>query len=62
MKKTWEQWRMEVLHALDKMNISIDDARAIMEEEDGYLRQCFADGGMAGSAALDLDGMLTDRA
>jgi hypothetical protein len=54
MRQTWEQWRSAVLVALVNSNVEPEEALDLVEEEDGWLRQAFADGEYASSIALDL--------
>jgi len=54
MRQTWEQWRSAVLVALANSNVDPDEALDLVDEEDGWLRDAFADGQYAGSVALDL--------
>jgi hypothetical protein len=54
MRQTWEQWRSAVLVALVNSNLEPDEALDLVEEEDGWMREAFADGQYAGNIALDL--------
>lgn len=54
MRQTWEQWRSAVLVALVNSNIEPDEALDLVEEEDEWMREAFADGQYAGNIALDL--------
>lgn len=54
MRQTWEQWRSAVLVALVNSNVEPADALDLVDEEDSWMRQAFADGEYASSIALDL--------
>lgn len=54
MRQTWEQWRSAVLVALVNSNLAADGALDLVEEEDEWMREAFADGQYSGNIALDL--------
>lgn len=54
MRQTWEQWRSAVLVALVNSNIEPDEALDLVDEEDEWMREAYADGQCAGNIALDL--------
>jgi hypothetical protein len=54
MRQTWEQWRSAVLVALVNSNLKPNEALDLVDEEDRWMREAFADGQYAGSIALDL--------
>lgn len=54
MRQTWEQWRSEVLVVLVNSDLAADEALDLVEEEDEWMREAFADGQYAGNIALDL--------
>lgn len=54
MLRIWEQWRGAILHALVQANIRPSDALDLVEQEDEWLQQAFADGEYADCIALDL--------
>lgn len=54
MRQTWEQWRSAVLVALVNSNIEPDEALDLVDEEESWMRDAFADGKYAASIALDL--------
>lgn len=59
MLRIWEQWRGTVLLALVQVNIRPSDALALVEQEDEWLQQAFADGEYADCIALDLVSLFT---
>ena len=54
MRKTWEQWQSAVLVALLNSNLEPKAALNLVDEEDGWMLEAFADGQYADSIALDL--------
>jgi hypothetical protein len=54
MRQTWEQWRSAVLVVLVNSDMAPEEALDLVNEEDSWMRQAFADGEYAGSIALDL--------
>jgi hypothetical protein len=54
MRQTWEQWRSAVLVALVNSSLAPDESLDLVDKEDGWMREAFADGQYAESIALDL--------
>lgn len=54
MRQTWKQWRSAVLVGLVNSSVEPDEALELVNEEDGWLREAFAEGQYAGNIALDL--------
>lgn len=54
MKHTWEQWRSAVLVELVNSNVAADEALALVDEEEDWMRNAFADRQQPSNIALDL--------
>ena len=54
MRQTWEQWRSAVLVALVNSNIEPAEALDLVDGEDAWMREAYANGQDAGNIALDL--------